>query len=90
MGGTILVSREMWILQYWRIARETVTLYQDIRILCDMAHTCIPPREREIELSQNFRIPRAEEPIWYTECEYDHENWTMLQPSESRKPPPEH
>ena len=77
------------MLATWRAARDIVTIARDLQCLYTMAinmYTRSSSTEREIELSERWRDPPMshEEPVWYTECDFDHESWHIVpQPFES-------
>ncbi len=89
----------MFLLQTWRVARELVSVAQDARaiyetVLVYCTHT--PPREKEIELIEKFQQEpmQHDEPIFFfSECEYDVDNWHIIpqpfeQPATATPPKP--
>ena len=76
----------MIVYQSWRVAREIVSLVQDVHTLYTIAKNVnVPPplaSEKEIELSEMFReVPLPhEDPVWYSECDFDRDDWLIICP----------
>ena len=71
------------MLATWRAARDIVAIAKDIQHIYTMAmnaYTRVQSTEKEIELSETWREAplEHEEPVWYTECEYEHDTWHLV------------
>ena len=74
------------MLALYRTAREAVSIYQDLRQLCEMAVEAYtrrePPEAREIELIEEFRACRActydPDPLLEGEAEPWDSGWSLV------------
>ena len=77
-------------MEYIRMARELAGVYRDLLWLYDIARATWTPiafASPEVELVACFRecTPmHHDEPVWFTDCEYDCEEWVHCGIAESR------
>ena len=75
----------MWVLDAYRSARELVSVWQDMREVCEMVAEICKKREQappEIELTTRFReccgLAHEDEPLFFSEPEPHDTGWTVI------------
>ncbi len=75
------------MLRTWGVVPDAVGFAQDLHRLYTLAKvaytSAVTFSERELEMSERYREPpvQHEEPVWFSECDFDSDAWLCTPPS---------